>query len=87
MYWAGRNGHDEVVRVLIQAGANVNTPNKVSFTVPLLLIFGRSTETFLVEGFMCMFYESIPAKIEPWNFATAYLYTSFEKGARRCLYS
>ena len=32
LYWASNNGHDEAVRVLIQAGANINTQDKVSQT-------------------------------------------------------
>ena len=32
MSWASSNGHNEVLRVLIQAGANVNTQDKVSQT-------------------------------------------------------
>ena len=30
--WASKNGHDKVVKILIQAGANVNTQSKVSQT-------------------------------------------------------
>ena len=30
LLWACKNGHDKVVRALIQAGANVNSVDKVS---------------------------------------------------------
>ncbi len=33
VYWASRNGHDEIVRVLLAAKAAVNTRNKVGFVV------------------------------------------------------
>ena len=33
VYWASRNGHDEIVRVLLAAKATVNTQIKVGFVV------------------------------------------------------
>ncbi len=33
LYWASRNGHDEIVRVLLAAKATVNTQTKVGFVV------------------------------------------------------
>ena len=33
LFWASRNGHDEIVRVLLAAKATVNTQNKVGFVV------------------------------------------------------
>ncbi len=33
VYWASRNGHDEIVRVLLAAKATVNSQTKVGFVV------------------------------------------------------
>ena len=67
LYIASNRGHLDIVKALIEAGANVNQTNKVSLSVELFVILNNITRCVRVN--MCIMWSSICTNV--WLFACA----------------